>query len=304
MGNISKGLVLALVLVVIMSGANLLIVKPANAQTISKPSVPEFDLKYVDNSYDVPPTYGIDPYTGKNVTIQAGYHVQNDSVEVIIKNQPFTSYSYNGSRVELFYNIALKGHFENWASNNWNSQNINVQTYDQYPDWYYPTSNSDYSIITYGLGGDNGTDSAYKYRSLTYNTPPYYGYYDYTLGNISVGGQVDFAIQAIIGYSYQVYENVTPAVIALNHMETPYYFIFTGQSSAWTNVETITIPNGSVSTSALPNSVSSQTSLPTPTPTLPEFPWLAIFPLFVSLILIVMVLRYRKSINLTKQTAY
>lgn len=33
--------------------------------SISKPSVPEFTVKYVDNSYDVPPTYGIDQYTGE-----------------------------------------------------------------------------------------------------------------------------------------------------------------------------------------------------------------------------------------------
>jgi hypothetical protein len=31
---------------------------------IPKPSVPEFTLKYADNSYEAPPTYGIDQYTG------------------------------------------------------------------------------------------------------------------------------------------------------------------------------------------------------------------------------------------------
>ena len=86
---------LALILLTAMSSLSLIMVKPANAQSTLKPYVPEFTLKYLDNSYDVPPTYGTDPYTGNNVTTQAGYHVQNESVEVIIKNQPFTSYVYN-----------------------------------------------------------------------------------------------------------------------------------------------------------------------------------------------------------------
>ena len=48
-----------------------------------------------------------------------------------------------------------------------------------------------FTVITYGLGGDNGIDSAYKYRApTTYNTPPYYGYYDYTLGKVPVGGRL------------------------------------------------------------------------------------------------------------------
>ncbi len=40
-------------------------VESAFAQLIPTPSIPEFTLKYIDYSYDVPPTYKIDEYTGE-----------------------------------------------------------------------------------------------------------------------------------------------------------------------------------------------------------------------------------------------
>lgn len=55
--------------------------------SITKPSVPEFTVKLVDSSYDVPTTYSIDPYTGQNVT-HAGSHVESRTLDVKIKNQP------------------------------------------------------------------------------------------------------------------------------------------------------------------------------------------------------------------------
>lgn len=53
----------------------LIMVMPAFAQTpapssvsITTPSVPEFSVKFVNTSYEVPTSYSIDPYTGQNVT--------------------------------------------------------------------------------------------------------------------------------------------------------------------------------------------------------------------------------------------
>jgi hypothetical protein len=69
---------------------------------IPKPSVPEFTLRYIDLSYDVPPTYGIDQFTGKNVITQEGYHVDNQSIAFKIKNHPFTSYNdSSGNSISL-----------------------------------------------------------------------------------------------------------------------------------------------------------------------------------------------------------
>ena len=81
----------ALLLVLVLATSSIIIVKPAFAES-PKPSVPEFSLKYIDLSYDVPPTYGIDQYTGKTVITQDGYRVDNRSIQFTIKNQPFTPY--------------------------------------------------------------------------------------------------------------------------------------------------------------------------------------------------------------------
>ena len=90
--------------------------KPASAQSIPKPSVPEFTVKFVDYSYDVPTTTSIDPYTGKTVTNQS-YHVENRTIQLEIKNQPFNSYIANGQNISFYFNVREKGHYEeNWTT--------------------------------------------------------------------------------------------------------------------------------------------------------------------------------------------
>ena len=226
----------AFALTVILAISSLLIVESANAQTIPKPSVPDFTLKYVDNSYDVPPTFEIDPYTGKNVMTQAGYNVQNKSVELTIKNQPFTSYrNENGSRVWLFYYVATKGHFENWSTidaNYWLKQKLS----ESYPPGFIDISDSQYTVITRKLG------------------------------NISDGGQVDFRVQAIIGYSTRINTTFSGPPIGLEPGESYHYHTFTGQISDWSYTQAISIPDGAISISS-PNPTSPTTSTPTTTPT-------------------------------------
>lgn len=60
----SKGSAVILLAVLIIS---IIITSGFVCASTAKPSAPEFTLKYVDNSYDVPPiaTSTIDPYTGK-----------------------------------------------------------------------------------------------------------------------------------------------------------------------------------------------------------------------------------------------
>jgi len=114
MSKTSKTSAVFLTLIIVMSCLTLLIVRPASAQSTPKPSVPEFTLKYVDHSYDVPPTYGIDPYTGKKVVTKEGHHVENKSIEVTIKNQPLSpNNEANGFFTHLYYNFRYKGHYAN-----------------------------------------------------------------------------------------------------------------------------------------------------------------------------------------------
>ena len=158
------------------------------------PSVPEFTAAYVDHSYDVPPTYGIDPYTGKTIVTAGGYHVDNKTIDVTIKNQPFTPYLDGNNTVNLFYNIRSKGHFEDWDT-------ANSGTFDQNEIQVSPGS---------------------------YTTVSFFMQYS----NISPGGQIDFQVQAVLSYVSKTYNGD-----CLTGSQT-----ITVAQSAWSNTQTVTIP--------------------------------------------------------------
>ena len=124
----------------------------------------------------MPPTttYTTDPYTGKIITSTVpGYYVENKSVQVIITNPSFTSYKdENGSNIDLFYHVLFKGHFEDtWSG--WVSS--------------YPYGYNEYD----------------RNSSVTVIPAPIY--------NISVGGQVDVQVRALIGKFVTVYDPPVPA---------------------------------------------------------------------------------------------
>ncbi len=76
---------------------------------ISTPSVPEFTVKPVGPSIDVPTTYSLNPSTGK-IDANLGYHAEYIGIEVSIKNQPFSPYFDVNSSVTiyLYYNVRVK----------------------------------------------------------------------------------------------------------------------------------------------------------------------------------------------------
>lgn len=159
--KVSKRVVL--LLIAMLATSSLILVGSASAQSITKPSVPEFTLKYVDHSYDMPPTYSIDPYTGQNIT-HPGYHVENKTIDIIIKNQPFTS-SMDGATYQLYYNVRQKGSYEeNWTEGRWT---------DSGPGSLVPQSNSQSTVI-----------------SIPVHSYP-------------INASLDFQIQAVIGGYYQ-----------------------------------------------------------------------------------------------------
>src|SRR5512138_1279460 len=112
MGNLSKSSAFALIILVAISSLALLAFKPASAQTIPNPSVPEFTVRYADFSYDVSPTYGIDQYTGKTIIVKMAEHVDNKTIELTVKNQPFTPHNdSSGNPIDLYYNFRFKGSY-------------------------------------------------------------------------------------------------------------------------------------------------------------------------------------------------
>ena len=206
------------------------------AQSIPKPAVPEFTVELVAHPYDVAPITTIDPYTGKNVITGGGYHVENRSIEVKIKNQPFTPYTdVNGNSISLYYNISSKGHYENdWTY----YPNLGIN---------YPASNSEYTIISYGFGG---SPMSPQYTS---SMQPH------LIGEVPDGSEIDFRVEALIGYHTEISWNVTlyPEFV---------YYEFTGESSGWSNTKTITI-NWSQTSSPEPTS---PTLLPSEEPQLEQ----------------------------------
>lgn len=171
--------------------------------TVPTPAVPEFTVKLVDNSYDVPAktTTKIDQYTGKEiVNTTPGYHVENKSIEITIKNQPLSPYtdadasSYEG---KLYYNVRVKGHFgEEWTAP------IPFQRYD--PVSRIPVySSSGYTVVTCSA-------------------------------NYPADAKLDFQVEAFVGHYY--YDSIPGHPLGI------FSAFKVDATSGWSNTQTITIP--------------------------------------------------------------
>jgi len=145
-------------------------VKAVFAESIQAPNVPEFTVELVAHPYDVPPvtTTTIDQYSGEEIVINiSGYHVENKSIEITIKNQPFTPFTHqNGYEINLYYNVRSKGHFGD--DSDWR------ELYSRYKD---PSS-------------ANPVQSNFEYTILSVSA-------DYP-----VDSRVDFQVEAIVGHYY------------------------------------------------------------------------------------------------------
>ncbi len=207
MRHICKGF--SLLLIAVLAILSLTIVKPTGA-FIPKPSIPEFTVQLADHSYDVPPTTTstTNPYTNKTtIKTNPGYHVQKITIDITIKNQPFPS-TIGGNTTNLYYNVRSKGHFgENWR-----------EQFSQ--EWSsskaLPTqSDSEYTVIS--------------------------------LPKRASGDQIDFQVQATLGYHYKALPG-RPLV--------PLVDAFAYATSDWSPTVTFTMPDASAYTSPKPTSIS------------------------------------------------
>jgi hypothetical protein len=154
---------LLLQIFVILAVFAMMTVYPARCQA-ANPSVPNFTVQYVNNSYYVPPVYQTNPYNG-NVTLERpGYTENNETIVVTIQNQPFTPYLYDNNTIYLYYNARCKGHFDDWND----------------------TGGSDNSI-------NNVQASTTSTTTVTFFTQDW---------NLQPGDQIDFQVEAITGYSH------------------------------------------------------------------------------------------------------
>jgi hypothetical protein len=196
------GKYLSLYLVVILAVSILLMIKPAEAQTIPKPISPYFTLKFVDKSHDVPSTTvsTIDPYTNKTTaTTIPSYHVKDPEIEITITNQhhPLT---INGNKTSVYYGIQTKQNYANWSSQ---------PGYGTTQYGLIPQSDEQYTIIYL---------PAFSY-------PP--------------ESKVDVRIETVLSYQYSNDDYILSEVP--NIMPVP-KSMFISQSSGWSNTQTIEIP--------------------------------------------------------------
>ncbi len=265
---LSKGF--CLLFLVLLAASSLIMVKPTFAQSIPKPSVPQFTLQYFDYISNIAPTTSTNPYTGQNVTTSHGSTFYNETVVFTIKNQPFTPYTdSNGKYIGIYYNFRYKGHYEDqWTYLPFNPDGVTGSAWGGMFDRslpYFSQSGSDYTTFVFAL-----TDF------VPYGQPA-----------LPVGGQLDFQLQAQIG-------NISYASEGTQSLGN--YYSFTGESSDWSNTQTLTVNYNSNSTAsnASLNPTLSPSPEPTSTPSVPEFPMLAILPLFVSVLGGAVLIRHRK----------
>ncbi|MCW4029726.1 MAG: hypothetical protein NWE92_08790 [Candidatus Bathyarchaeota archaeon] len=213
-------------LILLLSGCFLLMLEtPRLAQAQISPDVPQFSLKINDQSYDVEPRSTTDPFTGEQVKISDGFHVDKKFIDLIIEN-PDTHSFYsvvNESVVKLYYNIRVKTNLDdNWRSDTNSSSNL------------APTEESNYTIVPFGYGSQN------------------LGGFRIWLGDLAPGTTVDFQVRAIDGFYTKTTEE-DPICWRLTEFNV---FHETGHSG-WSETQTITIPETPTATPTEPAATSS-----------------------------------------------
>ena len=216
-----------LLLIIALAVSSLVMVGSAFAQSIPEPSVPEFTVTPIGPSFDVPPAYSLDRDTGEIVIAENGYHVEYSAVVITIRNQPFSpSFSTEGRQISFFYyNVRIKDHHQ--SDNYWN------ELY-RVDEGFLPPSKSNYTNIPIPVEGVQNVGIV-----------------------IPTGTQTDIQVEAMIGsIGRQFNPNATSQI-------DMYPYVFTGETSGWSNIQTITLP---ANTPLSPNPTSSPTTTPTPTP--------------------------------------
>ena len=204
-----------LILFALLLLSSLVMVGSVFAQSVPKPSVPKFALKYVDYSYDVPSNTisTTDPYTNETTTTTVpGYHVKNFTIEVAVTNQLFPS-TINGNTTNLYYNVQTKGHFEE--------------------DWYSPYS---FSIDSGSSGGLQGAPA--YFISLPSQSSSKYTVLSFPANSYPSGGLVDFQVEAVLGYQYS-YDNYFYG--GDYHILPVRVNTFVYHASGWSETQTLTI---------------------------------------------------------------
>ncbi len=218
-------------LIAILIASSITIIQLTSAA--STPTVPEFTVQYGDHPYDVPTTYTTDIYTGETITHQ-GYRVQNRTIDLIIKNQPFSEYGDGSGNVTcLYYNVRVKGHFG--SDSDW-------KYYPEYKS--FPASSGSYTTLSFSINGYTWDNSNTIYAPAE--------------------GKLDFQVQALVGYYFTEW-------VSMNLPDHPLAGglanVFHGQKSDWSNIQILEAGNPATQPSTPAATVSPFPVQPTLNPT-------------------------------------
>lgn len=229
-----KDFVLLLCFGLILTLSSLITIETTVATSIPKPSVPEFTVNLIDSSYDTQSTTTIDPYTGQTVT-HPSQHIEARTIQIGIKYVDFTPFEIknetNTYTVGLQYNIRWKGHFET----EWH------EIYFPYKGYAVGEKVGDRYVVSY-QGNYYPSEGLVMNIGFSATFPP--------------GAQVDFQVQALIGYTHHV-------VVAGPFSGE----VFEGETSGWSGTQTLTI--GEPTQTAVPSASQSSTS-PSANPTVSQ----------------------------------
>jgi hypothetical protein len=253
--------ILTLLLAAILSTCCLTLAQTSWAQSTSTPTVTEFSVQYVHDSYYIPIEVisSKDPYTGVITnTTTGGATIDNSSMVATIKNPPGAT----------FYNFRWKGSY----ADDW--QYFPFNPYDSRSRPYYL---SDSGAVPFPVS--KGSD--YSELSL-YFLPQ----------QITANGSIDIQVQALYG-SFRA-EPYTHLIEACGPC---YDFYFEGQASDWSSTQTISY--NQLSPSSTPQVTDQPTGIDTAasaTPSAPELPTVVVLPLFAIATITIALLKKRSGL--------
>jgi hypothetical protein len=213
-----------LAVLIALTTSNLILIQGISA--VAPPTVPEFSVKFIPNSYSVTTT---DPYTDQTTTMRN----LNNTLQVTIKNQPAIDSTH-----QIYYNIRVRPHFEgNWT--------------ELYPLWTLATEPYNWETETWKkakylyiaemperIQTPKQSNKQETIITLTLNENSVY-----PLSNLPDNAQIDFQVQAVIGHSAQCW--------ATQHALYPEYggyyedAVAYDGSSDWSSTQTVTVPSSS-----------------------------------------------------------
>jgi hypothetical protein len=172
----------------------------------------------------VPPVYGTDPFTNETIVLEEGYHVQNKTIKLVIKNQPCNLHNDSDDNpIYLYHSIRVKGHYaDSWWYPDYSSY---IQLDENESHVNYIGAVGEYTKKTFRIVGNNDTKITSKKLE------------------VSEGGQVDFQVKAFIGYRNRVNGTFVPGVPSNDPTDPiPHHYVFSGQTSEWSEIQTLSVP--------------------------------------------------------------